>query len=255
MKRNKDFIIEVPTILSPKNHKNCINSKKENITSLKRAIQLQYNEIKSLQDNPITKENKKNLENLMLAIEDLISNCMKNEDFLGNRDENFINLTFIYYKLSLRMETYKLEEKIKELDNKSNIINKKQQELEDKQMKAEEKNNNLVYNLLSFLTAFSIVSATVEAIQHIQGTIKIMLFMAFTILILLTTLIALHNFYNNNKRENKLQDNYFLWKLILGIIIILCIIIGIQKIKDNKNNIFQRIDSRIENIIEQKIKE
>lgn len=81
-----------------------------------------------------------------------------------------------------------------------------------------------------------------------------MLFMTFTILILLTTLIGLHNFYkNNNRKETKLQNNYFLWKLVVGIIVVLFIILGIQKIIDNKDSIHNYIDNKIENIIEQKI--
>ena len=213
---------------------------------------MQYDEIVSFQDVPITKENKKNMEDIILATQDLISNCITNKVYYGNRDENFINLTFICQEISLRVETYKLEEKIEELDRKNQSINKSQQKLEKKQMQAEERNNNLVYNLLGFLTAFSIVSAVVGTIQNIKGTINIMLFIAFTILILLTTLIALHNFYRtDNRRETRLQDNYFLWKIVLGIIILLCVILGIRKIKDN---MYTYIDNKIENVIKQEIK-
>ena len=91
------------------------------------------------------------------------------------------------------------------------------------------KSNNLVYNLLGFLTAFSIVSAVIETITRINGIINIMIFMAFTILILLTTLIALHNYYENrNKRENILQNNYFLW-IIIAVILLGLIIIYVLK--------------------------
>ncbi len=234
LEKNKQFKIQVPEKPTKKEE----NSKKINSTNkledIKKSVKLQYDEIILFQDVPITKENEENLENIILATQDLISNCINNKAYLGNRDENFGNLTFVWQEISLKLQTYKLEEKIKELDNKNQIINKNQKELEKKQTQAEERNNNLVYNLLGFLTAFSIVSSVVGTIQNIEGTINIMLFIAFTILILLTTLIALHNFYkSDNRRETKLQDNYFLWKTVFGTIIILCVILGIQKIKDN----------------------
>ena len=79
--------------------------------------------------------------------------------------------------------------------------------------------------------------------------------MIFIVLILLTTLIALHNFYkNNNKRETRLQDNYFLWKVFAGIVIVLGLILGIRAIFNNEDNfIFRYIDEKIETVTEQKI--
>lgn len=81
-----------------------------------------------------------------------------------------------------------------------------------------------------------------------------MIFIAFTIFILLTTLIGLHNFYeNNNKRETKLQDNYFLWKAALIVLIALVIVLIIKGIHNNKENILNYLDSKIENVIEEKV--
>lgn len=254
MEENKSFKIEIPEFFQETNKKNKNNNNKA-VGEFKKSIKLQYDELMSYQDLEITNENKKSLESLILATEDLINNCMADNKYSGNRDQYFVNLIFICHKLSLRIETYKIEEKIKELDNKNQSINRNQQKLEKKQIQAEEKSNNLVYNLLGFLTSFSIVSAVVGTIKDINGTINIMLFMAFTVLILLTTLIALHNFYkNDNKRENKLQDNYFLWKVV-GVIIVLLIILGVKTIKDNKQNIFNYIDNKIESVIEKKLEE
>ena len=149
-----------------------------------------------------------------------------------------------------------LEEKLKDVQNKQTELDNKSIKLEQQTEKAEERNNNLVYNLLGFLTAFSIVSAVVGVVANINGTINIMIFMAFTILLLLTTLIGLHNFYeNNNKRENKLQDNYFLWKVVAVIIVFLIVASGIKTLRDNKENIFNYIDNKIEKVIEEKVNE
>lgn len=253
MEENKSFKIEIPEFFQETNKKSK-NNNNNAVGEFKKSIKLQYDELMSYQELEITNENKESLESLILATEDLINNCMADNKYSGNRDQYFVNLIFICHKLSLRIETYKIEEKIKELDNKNQVINRNQQKLEEKQVQAEEKSNNLVYNLLGFLTSFSIVSAVVGTIKDINGTIDIMLFMAFTVLILLTTLIALHNFYkNDNKRENKLQDNYFLWKVVLGVIIALFIILSIKTMKDNRENIFNYIDNKIESVIEKKL--
>ncbi len=226
----------------PKKQKN-----KERIKELRNSIKTQYDEIYKSQDLEITGQNQKKIEDLILATQDLIDNCIKDKGYSGNKDEVFVNLIYVCHKLDLKLETYKISGKINELDLKSKDIIKRQND-------AEERNNNLVYNLLGFLTAFSIVSAVVGVVSNINGTINIMIFMAFTILLLLTTLIGLHNFYeNNNKRENKLQDNYFLWKVVAAIMVLLVIISAIKTLKENKENIFNYMDNKIENVIEQKL--
>lgn len=222
-------------------------SKRDRVDTLRNSIKMQYNEIYKSQDLEITKQNQKKIEDLVFATQDLIDNCIKDTYYSGNRDETFVNLIYICHKLDLKLETYKLTEKMQELESKS-------KELMTRQNNAEEKNNNLVYNLLGFLTAFSIVSGVVGVVAEINDVMKIMIFMAFTILILLTTLIGLHNFYeNNNKRETKLQDNYFLWKATGIIIVILMILSGINCIKNNKDKIFNYLDKKIENVIEDKV--
>ena len=182
--------------------------------------------------------------------------------------KNFNRLQFTFTSLNLSLQKYELEQEMEILSKVSEKINKdviileeklkdiqiKQKELENQTEKAEERNNNLVYNLLGFLTAFSSVSAVVGVVAEIKGVINVILFMSFTILLLLTTLIGLHNFYeNNNKRENKLQDNYFLWKVVAVIIVVLVVALGIKNINDNKENIFNYLDTKIEKVIEEKV--
>ena len=201
-------------------------SSKTNIESLKKAVKTQYDTIELFQDDEITKENVEKLERIILSTEDIIENCMTDTDYYGNRDQYFINLIFICHKLSLRIETYKLENKVEQLDKKST-------ELLNKQSKLENQSNNLIYNILSFIVSFSIVSAAVEGIKEIKDTVNIILFMTFCVFIVITTLIGLNNFYKNNEDKKRLNDNYFLWKILLTIIILLGMVNGVKYIKDN----------------------
>ena len=236
--------------------KNLNNAKTERIKFLKDNIKKQYEELCGSQEVQITEENKEIIEDTILATKDLIDNCIKDNYYNGNRDENFINLTYVCHKLDLKLETYKLELKIEEIKQKNINMNNIQKEIKERQEKMEEQSNNLVYNLLGFLASFSIVSAAVSAISEIKSTLNVMIFMAFTILILLTTLIALNNFYKkDNKREIKLQDNYFLWKATAVVIILLVIISGVICLRENKEKIFNYIDEKIEKVIERKINE
>lgn len=162
--------------------------KKERIENLKNSIRTQYNEIYKSQDLEITNQNQKEIEDLVYATQDLIDNCINDDYYYGNKDEKFISLIYICHKIDLKLESYKISIKMKELNAISNDISERQKELEDK-------NNNLVYNLLGFLASFSIVSAAVAAIENVTGTLNILLVITFSVFLLLTTLIALHNFY------------------------------------------------------------
>lgn len=238
-KRKISFDIEIPHIDK--------DIKKEKIEILKNSIEKQYDEVYRNQDVEITKDNKKAIEDLILATKDLIDNGMKDAYYSGNRDENFVNLIYICHKLDLKLETYKLQQKIDDLIMKN-------EDIEEKQKNIEEKNNNLVYNLLGFLASFSIVSAAVAAIEKVNGTLNIMIVIAFAVFLLLTTLIGLHNFYkNDNKRESKLQDNYFLWKATGTIIVILMVLSVINYAKNNKEKMFNYLDKKIESVIEEKV--
>jgi len=224
------------------------------IKKLVKAIKEQLKELDIIEHKEISKTNYEEIEGILIATDSLINDCYSTNEFTCNRNDSFIKLIYLYQRISTRLETYKLQRVLMEIECKNEELKIKQKELEDNYSKTKEENNNLVYNLLGFLASFSIVSASVEAISKINSTINVMIFMTFTILLLLTTLIALHNFYkNNNKRESKLQDNYFLWKIIVVIIVLLIIGLGIKTVNNHKDKIFNYIDKKIENVIEQKI--
>lgn len=255
MENNNGFIIKVPSLFEeptnkPKNEK----QKNSNIEEFRKLIKSQYDELMSFQDLKITSENKNNLEKVILAAEDLINNCMNDNLYSGNKDQYFVNLIFVCHKLSLRIETYKIEEKIKELNNKNNTINKNQERLEEKQVKAEEQSNNLVYNILGFIASFSVVSAAVATIEKMNSLENIMLFMAFTAFILLTTLIGLFNFYKSKQTNKKisLENNKFLWNMMLFVIIILIGYKGTQYVKKNQQEIFESIGRGIGQVVKDK---
>lgn len=237
-------------------------------------IREEVNKLSELKNELINQDNLEEIKDELMKASSIIEEIHSME---YTNVRNFSKLQFVYSTLNLAVQKYEieqemeilskvskridrditiLEEKLKDVQNKQTELDNKSIKLEQQTEKAEERNNNLVYNLLGFLTAFSIVSAVVGVVANINGTINIMIFMAFTILLLLTTLIGLHNFYeNNNKRENKLQDNYFLWKVVAVIIVFLIVASGIKTLRDNKENIFNYIDNKIEKVIEEKVNE
>ena len=227
----------------------------------------ELNKLIELRMQGIDEYNKEEIHNELMKASSIIEDV----HVMGKTEtNNFKRLQFAYTSLSLDLQKYEIEQEIEilgkisrniekdviVLEEKLKDIQEKQKELTEKQEKAEERNNNLVYNLLGFLTAFSIVSAVVGVVASIKGVLNIMIFMAFTILVLLTTLIGLHNFYeNNNNRETRLQDNYFLWKVMVGIIIFLIIVCGGKALVDNKETIITYFDNKIEQVIEDVVRE
>lgn len=223
------------------------------LRKLIKTIEDQLKEISEIQNQGINIKNIKKVEEILIVVNSLIEDCHMAKEFNCTKNQKFIMLIYEHQRLSLQYETYKLKETIDKMDEKTKELKREQEKLDMQYKKTEERNNNLIYNLLGFLTSFSIVSASVAAIDRIEETINILLFISFIILILLTTLIALHNFYkNDNKKNTKLQDNYFLWKLVLVITIILVIVLGGNEIIKNKDIFNSYIDSRVEKVIEEK---
>ena len=239
---------------------------------LKEIVIAKIEILRNIQNQILTIENKEKVCQELEIISSVIQDVHAMEE---PEPKCFNQLKFEYNNVKLLYQRYEIEEEISELNQISENINRnliileeKQKDLKNEQIKfeeqqkilekqynkTEEKNGNLVYNLLGFLASFSIVSASVSAIGQIHGMLYIMIFILFTLLVLITTLIGLHNFYiNKDKKENKLQDNYFLWKIVAGILILLCLIVPIKYLKDNKKYIFNYIDKKIENVIEEKV--
>lgn len=221
------------------------------IRKLVKAIKEQLKELDEIQHVEINSENYTQIDGVLIATNSLINDCYSSNEFTCNKNDSFFKLTYLYQRMSVRLETYKLQEVIKQVELKSDELKEKQSALEEVYKKSEEQSNNLVYNILGFIASFSIVSAAVTAIDAMKSISGILLFMAFTAFILLTTLIGLHNFYKgNNEKKGKLQDNYFLWKMMIVVIVLLIGYRGIEYFKENKNAILESIGRGIGQVIQ-----
>ena len=168
MRKNKnlkkdDFILEVPNEQASSIQTE--QKKKENIEKYRKLIKEQIEVIKEYQDIEINEYNAQNIEKLILATQDLIGNCISDNYYKINLDSNFNSITYICQDLSLRLKAYYINKSIEKVEDK-------QKELEKKQLKAEEQSNNLVYNLLSFLASFSIVSGVIGTVEKINRNNK-----------------------------------------------------------------------------------
>lgn len=214
-------------------------TKSESIEELNNNIIALLDEILRVQSQIINEEVSEILEKVDL----LITECHTDKRFKTIKSEKYNRLVYEYQSLKLKYESYKINEQIKKVENNYKEIRGKQEQIKNE-------TNNLVYNILGFIASFSIVSAAVAAITQVNGIANILLFMAFSILLLLTTLIGLHNFYKNNNSDKKwLQNNYFLWKMMVIVIVLLVGYKGIIFIKENKQEIFESIGRGIGKII------
>ena len=173
-------------------------------------------------------------------VDSLIVECNTTQNFHFNRNENIIELLYKYQRLSLEYETYKIEQKMNQVEEAS-------KKLEKRQEKFAQESHNLVYTILSFIASFSIVSAAVTAISEIKDIKYICLFMLFIVFILITTLIELDNFYRAKKQKNRLlQNNYFIWIMLLVTIIIFSIGTFVSDVwNKNKEEFMIKIENKV----------
>lgn len=216
------------------------NKKKQVITTLKNSIKEQLIELGKFDViNEIVQEE---VEQVLLSASSIIDGCCTSDEFKCNRSEEFAILTYKYHTIYLKYETWKTNQKINE-------AMEKQKNIEDTQKKMEKQNNNIVYNILAFIASFSVVSASVTAFEKVSSVEDVLLFMAFTAFIIITTLIALDNFYRSNNEKRKiLKNNYFLWGAVGVVIVILLGYKSVDYIKENQNEIFENIGRGIESI-------
>lgn len=71
--------------------------------------------------------------------------------------------------------------------------------------------------------------------------------MLVIVFILITTLIGLDNFYRSKKQENRLlNNNYFIWKMLLIILIIFSIGVFISDIwNKNKEEFMLKVEDKV----------
>ncbi len=219
-------------------------------------------DVLNLQSEVISETNETNFKEILDKADIIIVECHTTQTFNGNRNKDFSRLSFEYQRLKLKYESYLLNKQINlvneeyaeikkqqenlklsstKLNNQISTIDQKNKELEEQQNNLKAESNNLIYNILGFIASFSVVSAAISAIDTMQNLSQIMLFMAFTVFILLTTLIGLNNFYRKNEKKKFLQDNYFLWKMMLAVIIMLFGYVGVENIIKNSDYILEMI--------------
>ena len=236
---------KIPSIQIPLTQTNENNP----VFDLDKTIREQIEQIAIIQNKGIKNVTSKEVENLLAMVDSLIVECNTTHNFHFNKNENIIELLYKYQRLSLEYETYKIEQKMNQVEATS-------KKLEQRQEKFAQESHNLVYTILSFIASFSIVSAAVTAISGIKDIKYICLFMIFIVFILLTTLIGLDNFYRGEKQNNKfLKNNYFIWTMLLVIIIIFLIAIFISDIwSKNKEKFIMNIENKVTEYIEEQEK-
>lgn len=212
------------------------------ITDANQNINEQLKKIIKCQSEKITPENEGKIKEILNMSESIITDCHTLPEFKQSKNKNFGRLVYEWQRLSARYSEYKTEtsmdkfiHKLYDFDQKVNSV--------------QTETGNLVYNILGFIASFSVVSAAVTAIDKMNSIVDVALFMCFTVFLLLITLIGLNNFYkNNNGSKRKLQDNYFLLKIVTLVLVVLFICKGIKYIDTNKELIFQNIGMGIEKV-------
>lgn len=215
-----------------------VNSiRKNTVVDLDKSIKAKLKEIASIPQ--INSFNKEQVSELLITCDVLINECHESQAFKTNRNSSIIKLIYEYARLSLKYETFIIKEQQNELKESYATLKVEQGELK-------ENTGNLVYNILGFIASFSVVSASVSMFEKINTLENAILFITITAWILLTTLIALNNFYKGNINvENKLQNNYFLWKSLLTVIVLLLSYKVVLTIKNNKDYIFESVGNAI----------
>lgn len=113
-----NYIIKIPETNKQQKSSNQTNDK-DKTQELKDAVKKQYKEIKKIQNQEINEKNQDVVDDLIMATEDLINNCIKEKLYNVNRDQNFLNATVICNRLSLKLESFKINNLINKLNEKT----------------------------------------------------------------------------------------------------------------------------------------
>lgn len=140
--------------LKPQNNQDYINTFKE-------AIKYQCMEIRKIIDEDITDNNYSEIEVLVNSSQDLIENCTTDAIFNGNKDRNFIDLQYLFNKLSLKLETYKLMKEI-------NLNKKKEQETEKNLENLQKDMKSITTTIVAIILAISIIPTAISGIQDMD---------------------------------------------------------------------------------------
>lgn len=114
---------------------------------------------------------------------------MEDGYYNGNRDENFVNLTFIYQKINLRLETYKLEKKQSETNASiDKVIADAEKMRKDIQ--------GLITTIISIILTISIIPTAITGIQYIDSN-YVLPFLSSIILFGMIMIIFIYNIYQD----------------------------------------------------------
>ena len=120
--------------------------------------------------------------------------CHEDPDFQENRNSNIINLIYEYHKLSIKFETYNLEEKVKQIENKSNEVGCKTEKIEESQ-------KGIMTNIISIILAVTIIPTALLAIEKIHPN-YVLPFVAT--LVLFGMIMIIFTYYAHNAKPNEI---------------------------------------------------
>jgi hypothetical protein len=94
------------------------------IFDLDQTIKEQIEQIAVIQNKGIKNVTPKKVENLLAMVDSLIVECNATQNFHFNRNENIIELLYKYQRLALEYETYKIQQKMNQVEEASKKLEK-----------------------------------------------------------------------------------------------------------------------------------
>lgn len=203
-KKVKKLKLELPT---NNENNNGLKTKKhqDNISKFKKAIKYQCTEIRKIIDKDITDSNYSEMEVWVNSSQDLIENCTEDAIFIENKDRNFIDLQYLYNKLSLKLETYKLMREI-------NLNKKKEQETEKQLENLQKDMKSITTTIVAIILAISIIPTAISGIQGMNKN-YILPFISSIILFGMIMITFTYNIYQDKIKKSTI------WIIVITLII------------------------------------